>query len=101
MERSEPTNPAPKMVTFFISIVVGVSPTTAKMKFSEEKNDSSQTLSLPAFMKFIYKNCKLPDEPALMQKLENAATKLEEKMRKLDYQSLPISVYAKRYYAYD
>lgn len=52
-------------------------------------------------MKFVYKNCKLPDEPALMQQLEHAAAQLEEKMRKLDYKALPISDYAKRYYAYD
>ena len=52
-------------------------------------------------MNFIYKNCKLPNEPALIQQLEIAAKLLDQKMQGLDYLALPISDYAKRYYAYD
>lgn len=52
-------------------------------------------------VKFIYHNTRLPEDRALQQQLEQAASVLEKKMRQLKVDQLPISDYARRYYAYD
>jgi 2-polyprenyl-3-methyl-5-hydroxy-6-metoxy-1,4-benzoquinol methylase len=52
-------------------------------------------------MKYIYKHASLPHNPALAAVLENSCADLETRLRQLDINTLPLSDYGKRYYAYD